>query len=143
MKNKFLKLWSALFGSKKNKPKRRYVKDVKTGDYIQIEWHRMKNGIGYIKCLNNDPETKKIFLEVRWGNYKEAGIEERQKLILDYKSIELMNFHLLNQVVNKPESTEDDSDIATLQKKMNEALDKEEYEKADELQKKINNLLKK
>lgn len=37
----------------------------------------------------------------------------------------------------------DENDITTLQKKMNEAIEKEEYELADELQKKIDKLSKK
>lgn len=52
------------------------------------------------------------------------------------------NFHLLNEVVGNKEQ-DDDFDISTLQKKMNEALEKEEYEKADELQKKIDKIFKK
>lgn len=134
----------------KNQPKkkstRRYVKDVKAGEIIQIEWSKLKEGMGGLLCLNNDPETKKILLEVRWGNYKEMGCKEYEKIIFDYDSKELKNFHLLNTYREKPKPIEDDAtdyDIATLQKKMNEALEKEEYEKANELQKKIDKLLKK
>lgn len=127
---------------------RRHIKDVKPGEYIRIEWHRVIGGIGTPKCLNNDPKTKKILLEQRWNNYKEAKCPEYEKLILDYDSIELKNFHLLNELElpAHPKPQEDpkaDFDIATLQKKMNEALDNEEYEKATELQKKIDKLLKK
>lgn len=122
---------------------RRQVKDVKAGEIIQIEWNRIHGGIGAIKCINNDPQTKKILLEVTWSNYEELGVEEKEKLILGYNSNHLKNFHLLNQIREDDDDQENDFDIATLQKKMNEAIEKEEYEKADKLQKKIDNLLKK
>lgn len=138
------------------KPTRRYIKDVKAGEFIKIEWSRIKNsnasglGIGELKCINNDPETKKILLQVIWANYKENKLEEREKVIFDYDGIELKNFHLLNEIVEPktPQKTDDDEhDIAKnlfkLQKQMNDALDKEEYREADELQKKIDKLLKK
>ncbi len=129
------------------KPLRRQLEDVKAGEMIQLEWYRIKGGIGYMWCVNNDPETKKILLEIKWGNYKEMGVNEKEKLILDYNSKELRNFHLLNAIPSDTQESKDDKDddfdIATLQKKMNEALDKEEYEIANELQKKIDKLLKK
>lgn len=122
---------------------RRQVKDVKAGEIIQIEWNRIHGGIGGIKCINNDPQTKKILLEVTWSNYEELGVEEKERLILGYNSKHLENFHLLNQIREDDDDEENDFDIATLQNKMNEAIEKEEYEKADKLQKKIDNLLKK
>jgi len=122
---------------------RRHVKDVKAGERIQIEWSRIQGGISYLKCLNNDPETKKILLQIQWGNYKEVGGLQYEKIILDYDCYQLKNFHLLNPIENISEKSEDNFDIATLQKKMNEALEKEEYEIANELQKKIDDLLKK
>lgn len=146
---KFLKSLSEFFSAKpqpKNspdrKPARRHVKDIKPGESIQIEWYRIKGGIGNLKCINNDPQTKKILLQVTWGNYQECGHPEKEKIILDYDSKELANFHLLNQAVEQAGPTDDDCDIAMLQKKMNEAMEKEEYEKASELQKKIDKLLK-
>ena len=78
----FLKLESGKSGnvakpivSKKN---RRLVKDVKPGDIIKIEWYKAVGRIVPLKCLNNDPETKKILLEIRWNNYKEFKCEERE-----------------------------------------------------------------
>ncbi len=119
---------------------KRYIKDVKCGEDIQIEWYKIKGRIGYLKCINNDPQTKKILLEVTWANSK-----LKEQIILDYKSVELENFNLLNppKTANNEPSPDDDFDMATLQKKMNEALEKEEYEIADELQKKINKILQK
>jgi hypothetical protein len=128
----------------KQEPKRRYVKDVKPGESITIEWYRIASGIGSVTCLSNDSETKKILLQVKWSNYKDTGHEEYEKFIVDYNDEKLANFHLLNSKPPKQEvEVEDDNNIASLQKKMNEALDKEEYEKANDLQKKIDKLLKK
>lgn len=125
------------------KPARRYVRDVKAGETIQIEWDRIKGKIGAVTCLSNDPQSKKILIHIRWGNYEEMGRNEYEKIILDYNGEELKNFHLLNCIeddFDEDDFDEDDFDLATLQKKMNEALGKEEYEKADELQKKIDKL---
>ena len=68
---KFFKWLSELLKSKPQpkkpvvkKPQRRYLKDVKAGEVIQIEWYRIKGGIGNLKVLNNDPETKKICLKI-------------------------------------------------------------------------------
>ena len=138
---KLLKLLLGLFNN--TKPQRRHIKDVKSGEIINIEWkERIKGGIGKAKCLNNDPKTKKILLEITWGNYIEAKVDEKEKFILNYNSEKLKNFYLLNQIEEQPKkSEEEDYDIATLQKKMNEALEKEEYEKASELQRKIDKIL--
>lgn len=137
--NKFKKWFLGLF--KTGTPvieKRRYIEDVKPGESILIEWSRIIGNIGYLKCINNDPKTKRIFLEVTWGNYEKARCKEKEMLLLDYDSKELQNFHLLNQY----RYVEQSDDIATLKKKLKEAIKNEEYEKASELQKKINNILK-
>ena len=118
-------------------PKRRYVKDVKPDECINIEWYRFRGGIAQVKCLNNDPETRKIWLEINWINLP------KEHLVLDYRDDKLANFHLLNQVIVEGESSEEDFDLITLTKKMNECIDREEYEKAEEYQSKINNLSKK
>jgi hypothetical protein len=141
-----------LHKSIKSTTTRRYLKDVKPGEQIQIEWNRAEGGLCTMKCLNNDPKSKVILLEIRWSNYKEVkGCSEYQKLVLDYDDDKLKNFHLLNtyEEPKRPKQQDEDIDdiadtnIAELQKKMNEALAKEEYEKADIIQKKINKLLKK
>lgn len=130
-------------------PTRLYLKDVVIGEQIQIQWSRAEGGLCRVKCLNNDTKSKTILLEIRWGNYKEAKCPEYQKLVLDYDDDKLKSFNLLNtykekvKPKTKDEEDIDDTDIATLQKKMNEALAQEEYEYADKLQKKINKLLKK
>ncbi len=121
---------------------RRQVKDVKPGEKILIEWSMIKEEMGNVICVNNDPETKKILIEIRWGNYKDLKIKEFQKAVFDYSDRELKNFHLLNSISHTQEA-DNDTDISSLQKRINEALEKEQYEIADELQKKIDKLLKK
>lgn len=123
-----------------------HIKDVKSGENIKIEWHRIKGKIGWVKCINNDPKTKKILLEVHWNNHKEIGSPKREQVIFGYDAIELCNFHLLNQIQNDTKDDEGDEesyDISDLQKKMNEALEKEEYEIASKLQKQIDKLTSK
>lgn len=153
---KLLKILSDFFKSepspmyispKPKSPTRIYVKDVKPGETIQVEWSRAQNGVCNMKCLSNDPLTKKILLEIRWSNYSEVkGVSEYEKAIFDYDGIELKNFHLLNVYKQQPQNSQDegnDYDIVTLQKQMNDALTKEDYETAEKLQKKIDKLLKK
>jgi hypothetical protein len=127
--------------SYKRKPTktRVHLSDVKENDYIFIE-HR--SGIGKVKCLNNDPKTKKILLVFTYTD------DRKEALVLNYNDIQLRNFHLLNSVSkwenDKPKKDDDNNgDISSLQKKLNEALENEEYEKAQVLQNKIDKLLKK
>lgn len=132
----------------KSSTTRRYLKDVVPGEYIQIQWSRAEGGLCTMKCLNNDAKTKTMLLEIRWSNYKESKCPEYQKLVLNYDDDKLKNFHLLNTYEEqvRPKTKEEDidgKDIATLQKKMNDAINNEEYEKANELQKMIDKLTKK
>lgn len=140
---KFLSIWfSSDSKPVKNKPVapvRRHIKDVKSGEWIYIEWYKIKDSIGQLKCLNNDPETKKILLETNWNNCE----PKHERVIFNYNAVELKNFNLLNSINQSTSEQSEDFDIATLQKKMNEAIEKEEYEKAEQLQKKIDNLLQK
>lgn len=84
------------------KRKRRQVKDVEPGEKIQIEWYKIEGGIGYGKCISNDPETGKILLEFTWSNYQQMKWPEKTKVIFDYKDAELANFSLLNPEVIMP-----------------------------------------
>lgn len=84
------------------KKKRRQVKDVEPGEKIQIEWYKIEGGIGYCKCISNDPETGKILLEFTWSNYQQMKWPEKTKVIFDYKDKELANFSLLNPEVIMP-----------------------------------------
>lgn len=132
---------------------RRYVRDVKVGDYIKIQSIRFKGGIGNLKCLNNDPQTKKILLQIHWSDFKKHGLLEYEKMVLDYNDYELKNFHLLNSYVepvnensedDDDEDDDDDYDIISLQKKINDALDKGEFNpNLEKWQKRIDELTKK
>lgn len=133
-----MNLFKYFFGSNKKSIIRR-VCDVKPGEYVQIEWYRIRGGIGYLKCLNNDPLAKKILLEILWNNHEELKCDMNEKIIFKYNSKELSNFHLLNNIFEENKQ-DDDFNIATLQRDLNDAIEKEEYENANELQKKINKL---
>jgi hypothetical protein len=136
-------MWN-LFGKPKPTPKRRRLEDVQPGESIMIEYNRMKYGKGSVECINNEPENKKMLIKIRWGNWKEVGCAEEELLVLKYSNDAFSNFSLLNPFVFKDrESLTDDNNLAELQKKMNEALEKEQYEIANDLQKKIDKLMKK
>jgi hypothetical protein len=124
------------------KGKPQYIKNVKSGDLITIEWDRINGGIGTVTCINNNPETKKILFGIKWNNYEELGWNENEKIILSYNSRELKNFNLLNRDNILLNSPDDNSDIDILEKKMERAVQEEEYEKAANLQKLILNLKK-
>jgi len=125
---------------KSNKPKRKRLKDVKVGERIRIEWDRIKSGTGHLECIGNDPKKKTIFLQIKWGNYKEVKEEEYQKIVLNYDSKELKNFNLLNQEQEEQEQS-NESSIISLQKQLNQAIEKEDYEKAEKLKNDIDKLL--
>lgn len=151
-----MNFFKRIFNRKKKRKKeipRRYLKDVKAGDVITIEWNRIHGGIGNVKCLNNDPATKKILLQVTWNNYKAIKCDEKETFILDYKCKELANFNLLNQSVKLPKVDDDHQDdddfdddnenLLDLQKQMNDAIALEDYKKAELFKKKIAKYLKK
>ena len=133
--NLFSKIWDDLFGEK---PKRIYLKDVKPGEKVVIEWHRIKGRIGELKCLNNDPVKKKILLEVQWRNFEKAECDEDEKLLLDYNSLELKDFHLLNEQhrINASRNIEQEY-LAILKQNLHSAVENEKFEEADVIKKKI------
>lgn len=123
-----------------------HVKDVKPGEWVKIQSCNFRPNIVNLECISNDPKTKKILLQVKWADYKERGVNECQQFIFDYGGTELKDFHLLNHVMRcgiKKDNSIEDTDIFSLQKQMNELIEKEEYERADQLQKKIDKLMKK
>lgn len=133
-----LKSFFKFFKSTGNAPdKRRYLKDINEGEYIRIEWYRIKGKIGEVKCINNDNKTRKLFLEVNWN----TGIKEQ--FILDYDSEELVNFNLLNPIVDESDESPENFHIEELQKIISEAIEKEEYERVTELHNNISKILKK
>jgi hypothetical protein len=133
------KLFNKIFGV--DKTVRVHVKNVKPGDWIEIEWDRINGGIGSLKCINNDPKTKTILLEVTWDNVEDES-DKKQKLIVRYNDYKLKNFHLLNQFKIKIEDV-DSNEIENLENMIQCALENEEYEKIEELKEKLNKLLKK
>ena len=66
-----LKFFKSLFDDLPEKPAppkpkpRRRVEDVKPGEYITIESGKVVGGIGHPLCINNDPLTRKILIEIR------------------------------------------------------------------------------
>ena len=117
-----------------------YLKDVKIGETIWIEWNKMKTGVGQMKCIGNDPKAKKIWMEIEWGNYKVVECEQYEKKIFKYNDKALKNFNLLNQQrLNNITFLCEDS-IESLQQQIQEALEKEEYELVGQLQDKLNKL---
>ena len=144
MKNIFQNLAYLLFGYKKQE--RLKLKDIKKGQFIRIEWNMVEGKIAALKCLNNDTSSKKLLLEVEWDNYVTRGIKQYEQIVISYNDEKLKNYHLLNSSLNfgtDEDSDTDNLDIVSLQKKLNEYLEKENYEEADKLQKKIDKLSKK
>ena len=77
------------------------VANVVPGNYIVIEYSGVLGGLATVKCLNNDPVTKKILVEIEWRNFEELKHKIRfEQMILDYDSSYLANFHLLNSGVS-------------------------------------------
>jgi hypothetical protein len=134
-------------GKPADQPRRMRLSDVKPGQYINLEYHRVKGSIASVKCLNNDIATGKILIMFHWGNWKEINGMEYERIVFDYKDEVFKNFHLLNELkIAAPQTDEPDNtstNIIELQKQMNDALSKEQYELADKLQKQIDNLVKK
>lgn len=125
MKN-FLK---KIFGE----PNRKLIKNVLPGEEIRIEWNRILGEIGCLKCISNDPKTKKILLEVEWNDYEKHGLQQKEYLLLNYKDKHLKNFHLLNSFTIS-------EDLNSLTKKLNEAISKDEFEIAANIRSKIDRL---
>lgn len=131
-----------MFGfNRRKEPKAQLITPsvVKPGDIFFIEYYRIQGGSGDVECLNNSPENKTIYIQINW-----VKPYPKERLVLDYRGKELANFHLLNKDkylnTNKQEPR---TDIISLQKELNLALENEEYEKADKLQKQIDSLIKK
>lgn len=98
-----MRFFAWLFRSKRKlgQSNRLYVKDVQPGERVFIESNRFLDRIALLKCLSNDPKTKKILLEIKWSNPGTEGLPI-EKIILDYNSSELENFHLLNSAIQIP-----------------------------------------
>lgn len=127
-----LKWLMNLFHKKQNP-----LENIKSGDAIVINWKLITGGIGAVLVVNNDLKTGKLLIEANW-----TGIG-KQRYIMEYSDPALSDFNLLNPPKIDQVKEEEVFDIATLQKKINEALEQEKYEDVDKWQKQINKLLKK
>lgn len=116
------------------KPKRLRIEDVKPGEKIRVEWDRVKGKIAWLTCLNNDPLTKKIHLQVTWSDFQKYNLLQKEEVVWPYACEELKNFHLLNERKNEPPDVDV---LEVLRKKLDLLLEKEDYEAAYELQKQI------
>jgi hypothetical protein len=129
------------------KPQRVTLRDVKPNNKINIQWDRVSSvgnpdHIGELKCISNDPITKKILLQVKWSNFKEANHEEFEQVIFSYKDKVFDNFALLNQAVT-PQEPKDNKDLKTLLLQKNIALKEQDFELADQVQKQIDEIISK
>lgn len=104
---------------------------LKKGDIITIEMDRIKGGIGNVTVVSNDPKTQKLLIAIKWSNYKEIkDCEPVEQFILPYYVNSFKNFNLLNPPVNE-------LTLKELIFARDEAIAKEQYEKAQDLQNKI------
>jgi len=127
------------------KPPRKHPSDVKNGEHIYIEWSKIKGGLGHVLCVNNDPETESMLLEVNWRNAKDPDLKT-ERFIAKYCDSRLKNFHLLNSITI-PDKDDDDSDddsdeteLESLQNELDDAIKNEDYEKAKNIKSKIDKL---
>lgn len=135
--------------SEYNSNRKRLI-DIKPNEIVTVESSIFLGRIGKLTCINNDPYTQKIVLQIAWTNH---SVFKTEILILDYDDDMFDNFHLLNSV-NVPapikkgdehmdSENPDDYDIAKLQAMINKKLDSNDHTGIDELQKKIDKLTKK
>jgi len=128
--------WIKRFFNNKQHDNRRQLKDVKRGDVITINYYKSVQKIIEVVCVSNDPQTKKILLQINW---RIIGL---QHIIMKYNDNAFSEFNLLNPIIKVTQHPIEQFDLATLQKKMNKALESERYEDADELQKQIDKIIK-
>lgn len=123
-----------IFSSSTPKDNRYTLDKVKGNDLIMIEWNRIQGGIGPIKCINNDPKTKKILLQMRW---RDGTLDT--PIIKDYSDSMFKNFHLLNSNFEK-DSIE--KTIDTINSHVKQLLIDEKYEDITKLKMSISNIFK-
>ena len=147
----FLFFLATLLGSfitNKRKENNRFnVSQVKCKETIYIEHALAADKICIATCINNDPEQKKILIEIEWIEF-ENNETYTKKYILKYSSEELKNFYLLNSyrlITVKGEQEENENEqeaILTLKTKLNKLLQEEKYEEAILLKNEIDKLIK-
>jgi hypothetical protein len=108
-----------LFRRKKENPIWNYLASIDVDDWFYAEGNS-KDGIVSFICLNNDPKIRKMFLKIEWSNDTET------KYIKEYNDKCFKNVLLLNNVSSEP---------MTLEQKVQEAIEVENYELAAKLKK--------
>ncbi len=149
------KILKWIFGQKnwpqpESKNREKQLSDIKVGEWVTMQWNKLDwcpSNVIEMKCLSNDPPNQKILLMVCYSD----GSKERY--VFSYSAKEFKNFHLLNKVrtwtpSDKHNQQEEkkpigDYNIVGLQQTMNKALEDQDYELANELQKKIDALVSK
>ena len=125
MLNKILKLF------KGGDDSRITPKILKPGDYFRVEMSGYVSPVIWVKCVDNDFLTRKVFIEI---------VSDKSKIykIISYKSWHLKNFHLLNNILTSEIKDEKLSTIEELEKELYQAIQSEDYEKAKVIQDKLN-----
>jgi hypothetical protein len=129
---------------KKPAERRRELKDVLPGERVRMYLYNAIPHTFTAKVLANDPQTKRICVLLNWKDRDEEKV-------FDYSDDAFKDFHLLNSYISKDDVADpneqtgkaDTSNVADLQSKMNKAIEAEDYETADKLQKKIDSISKK
>jgi len=139
---------------KKPKEKRLHISMVKPEQEFKLEHDEALYEICTGYCISNDTYKKEILFEIHWA---ENSKRYTQQYILPYNAKEFKHFHLLNikefKIPSKNyDETLNDNDqkkqkiqeeIKELKSMLNKHIQKEEYEKAQEIQNKIDKLNKK
>jgi hypothetical protein len=135
-----MRLFSRLFkrNTKAVEVKRIRKSDLAVGDCFRANWDRVAGGICTVRCLGNDPERRRIFIEIIWGT--ESG-EKTERDIWHYDSPQLVDFYLLNQDFMEDEDTIDDA-IEVIRKKIDELVAEEDYEAAAKITTRVKNITK-
>lgn len=121
---------------------RRHISDVKPEEVITIQFDRIKGEIGNCTCINNDPILRKIYVSIKWNNYKETGCPQYEKFIFSYDGDELRNFSLLNPIQEEPTYESLMRKFMFLNRSMENALQDKQLEIAEEVAREIEENLK-
>jgi len=146
--------------NKNKKPKepegRLHISMVRPGQRFKLEHDHAAYKICTGTCISNDTYKKEILFEIHWSN-SETKKDYKQQYVLPYNAKELIHFHILN--INEFEIQKDDDEtsnnnhndnlpkqqkiqeeIKKLKSILSKHIQKEEYEKAQEIQNKIDKL---
>lgn len=114
------------------KPYSNRLSQVRTGDRIKV------NISGFVvdaECLNNSPETKKMFIR------KFVSQNRISETVEEYNNHTFINFDALNPVIGQPNRNQSKySTLDHLKDLLEKALEKEKYEEASVLRDAISKL---